>query len=331
MIGWDSDGNGCGLNATTIDYPYLYWPEAPSSTIIDEIKEGNFDRVTEILNTGVCVKTCPTESSKIECVITQKIDINEKYNDADGKSGCEFQIDTDYLALLGIDLQEYTDLGIDTSGLSFPFRYNTSAIGGFCVPEMGNALGLLKEVGNSLLETFYNDIAGEAGVKAIGDIVIAWPVIAGSAVTALILGYLFLFVIRCIGGMIIYLFLILLEAALIVGGVYLYFYSDTFPPEDDYNSWLKYGSYAIWGIAVIFALCICCCWSAIKVAVAVYKTTAQYVGANLRVLLLPLLSWIFLAVWFGVWLICAAYVFSVGTPVAREPPLEFTTEVKWSE
>jgi choline transporter-like protein 2/4/5 len=233
LISWDSDQRGCGLEGQpTADYPFLYWPEAPSDTIITEVKDGNFDKVTELLNSGVCVKTCPKDTGVIECLSTSGMKANTGYTNAAGATGCEFMINENFLASLNINLAEYKNLGIDTSGVSFPFRYNTKAMGGFCIPEVDKGLGLLKEVGNSLLETFYEDIAGETGVKAIGDIVVAWHVIAASAVTALILGYLFLFVIRCIGGAIIYLFLILIEAALIVGGFYLMNYAETFPPED---------------------------------------------------------------------------------------------------
>jgi len=29
LIGWDSDGNGCGFSGVTKDYPALYWAEPP--------------------------------------------------------------------------------------------------------------------------------------------------------------------------------------------------------------------------------------------------------------------------------------------------------------
>lgn len=29
LIGWDSDGNGCGFSDKTLDYPALYWAKPP--------------------------------------------------------------------------------------------------------------------------------------------------------------------------------------------------------------------------------------------------------------------------------------------------------------
>jgi len=117
----------------------------------------------------------------------------------------------------------------------------------------------------------------------------------------------------------------------VIGGYFARDYALSMPEEDTYNTWIEYGAYALWALGGIFLCCVCCCWGAIKVAVAVYKTTAQYVRANLRIFLLPLFAWIFQVVWGLVWMFCAIYVFSVGEPEAREDPWSFLTHVKWSD
>jgi len=42
LLGWDSDQNGCGYNATTMDYPMLYWPQAPDAALIEDLKRGDY-------------------------------------------------------------------------------------------------------------------------------------------------------------------------------------------------------------------------------------------------------------------------------------------------
>lgn len=49
---WDYDGNGCGYNDTTLDYPYLYFV-APDYTNLRD----------DAFKTAVCVKSCPTSDS----------------------------------------------------------------------------------------------------------------------------------------------------------------------------------------------------------------------------------------------------------------------------
>lgn len=131
--------------------------------------------------------------------------------------------------------------------------------------------------------------------------------------------------------MVIYGFLILTFLTLVVGGYFTRDYALSRPEGDSYNTWIEYGAYGLWALGGLFLCCICCCWSAIKVAVAVYNTTAQYVRSNMRIMILPFMAWVLQIVWGMIWIVCALYVFSVGEPVQREAPWSFLTEIKWSD
>lgn len=332
-LGWDSDRNGCGYSEATIDYPYLYWPEIPDESTVNAMKTGDFDAAIDILNSGVCVKECPaTSEDVIECLPTERMKANpDDYPVVDGKISCAQYIDSDALGAIGIDLSLYSDITPNIAGLtSYPFRYNTTAIGGFCVPNAKEAAGELKEVADEFLNYMYTRAFGDEGQAVFADIAASANVLAWSCLSALVLGYLFLFVIRCIGGLIIYVFLLVLLACLGFGGLYVKTMADQRDDADSYKDYMTWGAYALWVLAGIELLCICCCWSAIKIAIAVYKTTAQYVAANLRVLVLPLLSWILLVVWFTVWIYCAVHVASIGT-VEPRTDLQFLSEVKWDD
>jgi len=84
------------------------------------------------------------------------------------------------------------------------------------------------------------------------------------------------------------------------------------------------------GIAALFFLCVCCCCRAIKLGIAVYKTTAQYIASNLRIFLLPALSYLIAFIWLLCWIVSALYVYSVGEPYPR-PEYEFLTDIKWED
>ena len=53
--------------------------------------------------------------------------------------------------------------GVDTSGATFPFRYDTAVYGGFCLPEVGDALEALKDASLKVVDTFYDDLVGDSG------------------------------------------------------------------------------------------------------------------------------------------------------------------------
>jgi len=57
----DADGNLCGFTDETRDYPHLYLYDL----------EGAIDDTRSMFDYGVCVKTCPTVDSLIECVDTR--------------------------------------------------------------------------------------------------------------------------------------------------------------------------------------------------------------------------------------------------------------------
>jgi len=56
----------------------------------------------------------------------------------------------------------------------------------------------------------------------IADIANAWKVILACSGTAIILGYTYLLLIRCIGALIVWLSIVLIQLSLIGGGYYVY-------------------------------------------------------------------------------------------------------------
>ena len=163
------------------------------------------------------------------------------------------------------------------------------------------------------------------------DIVKSWPILLISSVTALIFGYLYLWVIRLIGGVLIWISIAFIEIALIAGGFYTYWYRGRkYAPEDEVFKYMTWGSYVLWGLGVLVFFLVCCFWHAIKIGIAVFKTTSQYVQANLKIFFLPMLSYLSIGAFTLFWLYGATMVFSIGTPVSRDDDYPFLTEVKWS-
>lgn len=71
LIGWDSEKHGCGYSVETIDYPRLYWSQPPTADMVEAITNFDFDVVLKLLNTGTCVKECPSTTVEPDCYITK--------------------------------------------------------------------------------------------------------------------------------------------------------------------------------------------------------------------------------------------------------------------
>ena len=241
-------------------------------------------------------------------------------------------IDLEYLTTYEIPVEEYLGVPADSldPDLKIPFRYKTNRMYGFCVPDFSGSG--LSAISDSTIKTFkklFNDTVLEDKVTSyLADIANSWQVILVASITSILLGYIYLILIRWLGAFIIWLSIILLQLSLIGGGVYMYFESDTYDEDSDYRDWLKYAAYAIWGVAGLFLCCICCCWNSIRIGIAVYETTAEYVASNLRLFLLPLCAYFVCIIWFGGWLVSAVFVFSIGEPKPREG-YDFITEMQW--
>ena len=73
---WDGDGLGCGLNASRVDYPYLYFPmidykkaneamqNAQKSEDQSQASDAAFAGIAALMKFGTCVKTCPRYDSE---------------------------------------------------------------------------------------------------------------------------------------------------------------------------------------------------------------------------------------------------------------------------
>ena len=158
-----------------------------------------------------------------------------------------------------------------------------------------------------------------------------WAVLLVGALVAVVFGYLYLFVIRLIGGAIIWISFVLIVLALAGGGFYTYFYlRPTYDTANPAYEYLAYASYTLWALSGIVGLLLLCCYNAVKLGIAVFKTTAQYIQANMNIFLLPMWATIVSVLWFVLWSLGAVFFFSVGEPNPR-PGYEFMTEIKWSD
>jgi hypothetical protein len=94
---------------------------------------------------------------------------------------------------------------------------------------------------------------------------------------------------------------------------------------------MEYGAYTVWGLSVLTLFAFCCCYASVKLGIAVFKTTAQYVQANMHIFLLPIFGSITLVIWLSLWIVSFAWLYTVGDPKPRDIPLNFLTNIAWTD
>ena len=170
--------------------------------MFESVKSLDLNAALGVLSTGTCVKECPqADKTPIDCFLTARMKGNPSF------TGCNFNIGLDYLQKWGIDTAKYTEkFGTASNALSYPFRYSTQKMIGFCVPRVDpESVGALSE---KALETFkklfQETILNSKATEYLADLATTWKLLAIASGTAVVLAYLYLFFVRCFGACLVW-------------------------------------------------------------------------------------------------------------------------------
>lgn len=103
---------------------------------------------------------------------------------------------------------------------------------------------------------------------------------------------------------------------------------DPVKEAEDYNL-AHGGALGAWACAGIYAAFMCCCWKQIALGASIMEAASDFVSQNLRVVLLPILSFIVSFGFFVFWLFTAMHIYSIGTAeFSAGSPI---ANIKWGE
>ena len=89
------------------------------------------------------------------------------------------------------------------------------------------------------------------------------------------------------------------------------------------------GAITAWVVGFLYFLFISCCWNNIKVGVAIVEAASEFVTQNLRILIVPLISFFIFVSYIAYWLITAVHLYSIGEPEFEENA--FFANIKWKD
>ena len=81
---------------------------------------------------------------------------------------------------------------------------------------------------------------------------------------------------------------------------------------DTTQKWLNIASYTIWTLLGIYCLAICCMYYSIKISVKVLKTASKIITRNMRMIIVPVVSIIFITCWVAFSVYMLLYLMSCG-------------------
>lgn len=201
------------------------------------------------------------------------------------------------------------------------------ALGKYCLPDPKFLLNETKP----FIEKFNKDYNVDKYTDYITDLVKAWYVMAISLGVAVVTAIIYLLILRCCAGVMIWMSILGILGAMGGGGYWLYFTKNTYATDDPTYMYMQYGAYALWACGGLFLLITLCCCSRIQLAVAIMKVTSSFIYRTPTIIILPILFLILVCAWIVGWTFLAIWIMSVGEPKARPAPLQFLTTVEWNE
>jgi len=175
-------------------------------------------------------------------------------------------------------------------------------------------------------------MANSGADKHIADIMATRDLLAWAILTSFLIGFIYLIVLKFLGGVIIWISIFGMIGGTAVGGFMLWDTSENMnePSEAQTKDYYLYGSYVVWGITALLICCVLCNCKNIRIGIAVMKCTASFIGSTPQIFALPPLSALLVFAWFALWVVIALHIASVGDPKPRED-LPFLTEMDWSD
>lgn len=309
---WDTLGQYCGKNNLDFkgdvknsdgfpfqdltDYPYLFF---------------------NALNTSeqICVKKCPTEND----VITV---LSKKIND---------EIDPT-LKTLADDLSNVkSDYYTNNVSLELSEIYQYKSVNMFnrCIPDID-----LTNVANFTefkdgFNTMVDSIPSLA--SALNAVSKLWWKILVCCIGSLVIAFIWIMLLKCMTGFIVYFVVFLVPIAVFGIGLWLFFKGDkmdtiTKIQEKESLTGAQITAIVLWCIALILILIIIFLFKKLKSAVQMIKIAAKALGSNMTVILIPIFSMVIAFLIWALILASSVFAYTVNEFEIKEDKLEFTRD-----
>lgn len=285
---WDTHGQYCGYNNKNLK---ITSKEAELELLdLTDYPYLFFDALN--VTRQICVKKCPTEGDLTAIL---------KYN-ATGQN--------DNLTHLSTDLYNaafYPDAN-DT------YSYETEELFNRCIPKINVEEDIIN--GTQFVDGLKQALdAIPALSSALNSVFkLKWHILAMSF-ASLIIGLIWIMLLRCVTGCIVYFVVFLVPIALIGIGVWLFMKGNFMGTIKEVVASKKLtGSQItaviIWIIAFIIILIIIFLWSKLKSAVAIIKVAAKALGQNFMILFVPIITMIFAFIFWACLLVSSVTLYS---------------------
>lgn len=116
----------------------------------------------------------------------------------------------------------------------------------------------------------------------VTDIMATRDLLAWAILSSFLIGFIYLLVLKFLGGIIIWSTIIGIILGTAFGGYMLFDTSENMnePVDEETKKYYLYGAYVVWGIGALMICCVLCNFKNIRIGIAVMKCTASFIGST---------------------------------------------------
>mmetsp|Transcript_14788 Transcript_14788/g.25160 ORF Transcript_14788/g.25160 Transcript_14788/m.25160 type:complete len:151 (+) Transcript_14788:590-1042(+) len=145
----------------------------------------------------------------------------------------------------------------------------------------------------------------------------------------IVISIIYIFLLKWITKPLLYTSMLLILAMFILLGAWSWMQKDEYDETSDDYKYAQVGAYVAWGISFVYLCFICCCWKNISLGASIMEAASDFVSQNLRIVLLPIFSYLVCLPFIAYWVVTAVYLYSIGEPEYQE--LSFIANIVWED
>lgn len=156
-----------------------------------------------------------------------------------------------------------------------------------------------------------------------------WRVLAGMCGGTIVISIIYIFLLKWITKPLLYISMVVILAMFVLLGGWSWMQKDKYDAESDDYMYAQVGAYVAWGISAVYLCFMCCCWSNISLGASIMEAASDFVSQNLRIILLPIFSYLICLPFIVYWVYTAVYIYSIGEPEFEKN--SFIANIKWDD
>ena len=285
---WDTQGQYCGIDNN--QFEGIKGSENFTFQNLKDYPYLFFDALNPQYQ--ICVKSCPQENAITDVFLAE---MNPLLQEDLAKLS-----EDDYIASYYVNGSQV-------------YQYKSKPVFNRCIPDIDTTL-----IANAteFVEGFnqmVNSIPSLA--TALSSVYNLWWKILVCALGSILVSFVWIFLLRCLTGCIVYLVVFLVPVLLVGIGVWLFLNGDVASTlqtikETESLSAGQITAFVLWAIALIIILIIIFLFKKLKQAVQMIKISAKALGSNCVVVFIPILSMIIALVFWALIIVSSVYTYT---------------------